>query len=195
MPFSAANSCFSHGLSDRIARARALWRYVGDERPAFAAVPGPGQESVWDYPRPPRLVPDAREVTVACGDVEIARTRSALRLLETASPPVFYLPREAVRMEWLVPTDAVSVCEWKGEARYWAVAVPGGPRLHAAAWCYPYPCPWYEVLHDRMAFYAQHLDCRVDGVRVRPQPGRFYAGWITPEVVGPFKGEPGSQGW
>ncbi len=195
MPFSPANSSFFSEFPDRVARARALWRHVGDERPAFAVPPGPGQESVWDYPRPPRLAPDAREVTVACGAVEIARTRGALRLLETASPPVFYLPREDVRMALLAPTDTVSVCEWKGEVRYWTIAVPGGPRLHAAAWCHPHPCPWYEPLRDRMAFHARHLDCRVDGVRALPQPGRSHGGWITPEVVGPFKGEPGSQGW
>ncbi|WP_295552468.1 DUF427 domain-containing protein [uncultured Pseudacidovorax sp.] len=179
---------------ERLQRARAQWRHVGDERPPFAQVPGPGQESVWDYPRPPRIEADSREVVVSAGDVEIARTRKALRLLETASPPTFYLPRADVRAEVLVPAAGTSYCEWKGEARYLTV-LAGGQRFEAAAWFYPEPEPTYAALRDHVAFYPQPLACSVDGVRVVPQPGRFYAGWITPEVVGPFKGEPGSAGW
>ncbi|MDB5732364.1 MAG: hypothetical protein JWQ03_2259 [Variovorax sp.] len=180
--------------SERIARLRAFWRYVGDERPPFAVVPQPGQESVWDYPRPPRLEPDTRDLSVSLGATEIARTRRALRLLETASAPNFYLPRQDVRMELLAPCDRVSVCEWKGEVRYWSVTVEGR-RLEAAAWEYPRPLPGYEALRDHMAFYPRLLDCRVDGVHVQPQPGGFYGGWITPEVVGPFKGGRGSEDW
>ncbi len=178
----------------RVARARAMWRWVGDERPPFAITPQPGQESVWDYPRPPRLAPDTREVVVRFGEVEIARTRRALRVLETASPPTVYLPVQDIRMEHLVPADGSSHCEWKGDAGYWSV-VADGQRLDRVAWSYPEPFDDFAALRDHIAFYPQPLDCRVDGVRVLPQPGRFYAGWITPEVIGPFKGEPGSGGW
>ncbi len=180
--------------NDRVAQARAMWRYVGDERPPFAIPTKPGEESVWDYPRPPRIDDDAREVVVRLGEVEIARTQHALRLLETASPPTFYLPRADVRMALLQPGDGASACEWKGTAGYWSIDT-GAQRLEGAAWSYPDPFAEFERLRDHIAFYPQVLDCRVDGVRVQPQPGRFYAGWITPEVVGPFKGEPGSGGW
>ena len=130
------------------ARARAMWRYVGQARPPFAQTPGPGQESVWDYPRPPRLEPDAREVLVMAGPVELARTRRALRLLETASPPTFYLPPDDLQMALLRPAEGASFCEWKGEARYWAVlerAVQvGSQSLDAVAWSYAQPLPGFE---------------------------------------------------
>ena len=176
------------------ARARAMWRYVGQARPPFAQTPGPGQESVWDYPRPPRLEHDAREVLVMAGPVEIARTRRALRLLETASPPTFYLPPEDVQMALLRPAQGASFCEWKGEARYWSVRA-GSHWLEGVAWSYTQPLPGFERLRDHIAFYPSKLECFVAGVRALPQPGRFYAGWITPELVGPFKGEAGSGGW
>ena len=179
----------------RRAWARSLWRYVGDERPPFAVAPGPGQVSVWDFPRPPRVEADAREVVVRHGGVEIARTRRALRVLETASPPTWYLPRADVDAACIAPAPGESFCEWKGAARYASVALPGRDPLTAVAWWYPAPLPGFEALADHIAFYPQPLDCRVEGVRVQPQPGRFYAGWITPELVGPFKGAPGSDGW
>lgn len=171
-----------------------MWQYTGRRRPPFAIEPDPGQESVWDYPRPPRVQPDAREVVVGCGDTVIARTRRALRVLETASPPTYYLPRDDVRLECLEPADGQSFCEWKGVAVYWAVVVDGR-RWPRAAWSYPDPAPAFAALRHHFGFYPTVLDCRVDGRRVQPQPGRFYAGWITPEVVGPFKGEPGTEGW
>ncbi|MEO7242499.1 MAG: DUF427 domain-containing protein [Variovorax sp.] len=186
----------------RLERARAMWRYVGEDRPPFADVPGPGQESVWDYPRPPRLAIDAREVRVLAGGasagqaepLEIACSIRSLRVLETASPPTFYLPAADVHTEWLVPAAGHSHCEWKGDAQYWSVHA-GAIRLEAVAWSYPRPLPPYEALVDHFAFYPQQLVCLVDGVRARPQPGRFYAGWITQELAGPFKGEPDSSGW
>ena len=192
----------------RIDRARAMWRYVGEDRPPFASAPGPGQASVWDYPRPPRLVIDAREVRVLAGEVEIARSSRSLRLLETASPPTFYVPAADVQTAWLMPAKGRSHCEWKGDAQYWSVHVPTNfapdakaaaysdtEHFEAVAWSYPRPLAPYEALEHHFAFYPQQLTCLVDGVRVRPQPGRFYAGWITPELTGPFKGEPGSDGW
>lgn len=163
-------------------------------RPPFAITPGAGQESVWDYPRPPRLVRDAREVTIRAGAIEIARSRSVIRVLETASPPTFYLPLADVHRDYLEPAGGRSYCEWKGEARYWHV-VAGEVRIERAAWSYPDPLPPFVDLKWHLAFYAGVLDCRVDGIGVLPQPGRFYGGWITPEIVGPFKGEPGTEGW
>ena len=178
---------------ERLERARAQWRYVGNERPPFAVAPRPGQESVWDYPRPPRLAPDAREVVVRAGAVELARSSRTLRLLETANPPTFYVPAADVRTELLVPDEGGSLCEWKGRARYWSAELPGGRQV--VAWSYPEPLPPYESLAGHFGFYAQRLACSVDGVPVRAQPGGFYGGWITPELAGPFKGEPGSHGW
>lgn len=176
------------------ARARAGWQHVGATRPPFAIEPGEGQESVWDYPRPPRLVPDEREVVVVAGDFEVARSRRCLRVLETASPPTFYLPPQDVRMEWLEPATGVSHCEWKGQARYWSIVVLS-KRWDRVAWSYPDPRPDFEALRSYLSFYPGRVICLVDGVRVEPQPGQFYGGWITPDVVGPFKGEPGTEGW
>ena len=175
-------------------RTRFGWRYYGQERPSFAVEPGPGQESVWDYPRPPRLEIVPHEVIVRAGRTEIARTRRAVRAIETASPPTFYLPPEDVRMEHLEPASGSSHCEWKGRARYWTVRAEGR-RLDRAGWSYPDPHPAFEAIRGHLAFYPALLECYVDGVRVEPQPGGFYGGWITPDLVGPFKGEPGSGGW
>jgi uncharacterized protein (DUF427 family) len=174
--------------------SEALWKYRGQVRPPFAEDPREGQESVWDYPRPPRLVADPREVVVRAGDVEVARTRHALRVLETAAPPTFYLPPDDVRTELLEPAAGSSWCEWKGAARYWDLVLPAG-RIARVAWSYETPTEPFAALRSHLAFYPALLDCRVAGVRVAPQPGRFYGGWVTPEVVGPFKGEPGTEGW
>jgi uncharacterized protein (DUF427 family) len=162
-------------------------------RPVFAPRPRPGQESVWDYPRPPVLRPDAREVVVRAGSLEVARTTRAIRVLETASPPTFYLPPGDIQ----VPLEQALVttwCEWKGQARYWTI-VAGDQRIERAAWSYPVPTAPFETIRDYIAFYPARLACWVGGIRVQPQPGGFYGGWITPEVVGPFKGEPGTEGW
>jgi len=175
-------------------RARAMWRHVGDERPLFAVAPRPGEESVWDYPRPPRAVLDAREVVVCAGGIEVARTQRALRVCETASPPTFYVPRADIAAAFLTDAPGESWCEWKGRARYLTVAVQG-LRFERAAWCYEEPLPGFEALRGHVGFYPSPLACTVGGARVLAQPGRFYAGWVTPEIVGPFKGEPGSEGW
>ena len=170
------------------------WPHDGSSRPSFALEPGPGQESVWDYPRPPRLAPDAREVVIVAAGVEVARSRRAMRVLETASPPTFYLHPDDVDPRCMVPSGGASYCEWKGEARYWSVVVPAG-SFERVAWSYPEPEPGFAAIAGWYGFYPSPLECTVDSVRVRPQPGRFYAGWVTPEVVGPFKGEPGTSGW
>lgn len=182
------------GLPERARQARLTWRYRGQERPPFAVLPGPGQESVWDYPRPPGMVSDAREVIVRAGAHEIARSRRSVRLLETASPPTFYVPSDDVRTEFLEMETWTSRCEWKGEAHYWSVILPG-QRVTAVAWSYANPLPGYERIRGYFAFYPAALQCSVDAIPVVAQPGRFYGGWVTPEIVGPFKGKPGSEGW
>jgi uncharacterized protein (DUF427 family) len=174
--------------------ARAQWRWCGRERPPFARTPGPGQESVWDYPRPAVLAQDAREVVIRWGRIEIARTNRAIRVLETAHPPSFYLPWEDVARDHLQSAAGTSLCEWKGSARYWSL-IDGLRSLPRVAWSYPQPLPGAEALAECVAFYPGNLECSVGGARVAPQPGRFYGGWVTPELVGPFKGEPGSESW
>ena len=170
------------------------WTYGGEQRPPFAVVPQTGQESVWDYPRPPRLEPDHREIVVRVGAVQIARTCRSYRILETASPPTFYLPPDDLNLDCLEPADGRSICEWKGTAQYWSV-VGGGRRLEAVGWSYPDPLPAYRAIAGYLSFYPARVECLVDSLRVTPQPGGFYGGWVTPEIVGPFKGEPGTEGW
>jgi uncharacterized protein (DUF427 family) len=157
--------------------------------------PGPGQESVWDYPRPPRVEPSPRRARVEFAGQVIAESDGALRVLETAGPPCWYLPPADVRMERLEPVEKVTVCEWKGLATHFDVVV-GDRRARQAAWSYRRPNPGYEAVAGFVAFYPGRVDaCFVDGQRVRPQPGAYYGGWITDDVVGPFKGEPGTSHW
>jgi len=158
-------------------------------------IPGPGQESVWDYPRPPRIKSVAVPVTIRLGGQLIVETRDAIRVLETSHPPVYYLPIADFATGALANADGSSFCEFKGTARY--LDVRGGGEIRpACAWNYPHPSPGFEPLRDRVAVYAQQMDeCRVDGETVTPQPGDFYGGWITRAVVGPFKGSPGSRHW
>jgi uncharacterized protein (DUF427 family) len=173
---------------------RTGWSNTGVSRPSFAEVPEPNQESVWDYPRPPALVSDAREVIVRLGDVEIARTCDAIRVLETSHPPTFYLPRRDVDMSCLRAAGGGSRCEWKGEASYFDVVVGGLIRARAA-WSYERPFDEASVLAGHLAFYASAVEAWVGGERARPQPGGFYGGWITSELTGPFKGGPGTAGY
>ena len=156
---------------------------------------GQGQESVWDYPRPPLVDPSDELVEVHLGGEVVARTRSALRVLETSHPPTYYLPRDAFVEGALVPVEGSTVCEWKGRAAYLDV-VGGGKHAARAAWTYPEPVPTYAVLAGHVAVMPGLVDaCFVDGEQVRPQEGGFYGGWITDRVIGPFKGGPGSWGW
>lgn len=179
---------------DDLERARAQWRWRGTQRPPFADVPAAGQISVWDFPRPPRIEPEPREVIVRWGELEIARTVRAWRVLETGHPPSVYLPWTDVRREYVQAAGGGSYCEWKGPAEYWSL-VDGARRLDRVAWSYPRPLAGAEPLAACVALYATHLHCTVGGERVRPQAGGFYGGWITPELCGPFKGEPGSGAW
>ena len=158
-------------------------------------VPGPGQESVWDYPRPPRVEPSPEHLVLRFNGVVIADTRDSVRVLETSHPPTYYLPRSAFADGVLTPVNGHSVCEYKGLASYLSVVV-GGRRADAVAWYYPQPLAGFELLAGRVAVYPGRLDeCTVDGERVRAQPGDFYGGWITDRIVGPFKGAPGTLGW
>jgi uncharacterized protein (DUF427 family) len=179
---------------DRIAKARAQWRWRGLERPPFADVPAPGQVSVWDFPRPPELVREAREIVVYWGETLVAKTRCAWAVRETAHPPTFYLPLTDVDSTLLRMAGGGSFCEWKGPARYWDL-VDGARRLVQVAWSYPHPLAGAEPLAQCVAFYAHDLDCSVGGKKVRAQPGGFYGGWITQDLAGPFKGQIGSNGW
>ena len=157
--------------------------------------PGPGQESVWDYPRPPRLETTPRHIQVYFNGLLLADTRRAYRVLETSHPPVYYLPPADIQMQCLIPAGGQSWCEWKGQAAYYSVVV-GERRAENVAWYYPNPTPSFLPIKNYVAFYPRPMDrCLVDGEVVVPQPGGFYGGWITSDVVGPFKGEPGTMGW
>ena len=157
--------------------------------------PGPGQESVWDYPRPPRLEPTALRLTVELGGVVIADSTSALRVVETSQAPAYYFPPGDVAVEHLGPSTHRTLCEWKGLASYRSVVV-GDRVAEEAAWTYPDPVPGFAPLADHLAFFAQRMDrCTVDGEVVAPNPGNFYGGWVTSRVVGPFKGGPGTSHW
>jgi uncharacterized protein (DUF427 family) len=163
--------------------------------PVRSTPPGPGQESVWDYPRPPSAEITERHVVVEFAERAVADTRRAVRVCETSHPPVFYIPRDDVVEGVLHRAGGGSWCEWKGAATYWDLVVDGR-RAAAVAWSYEDPSRGYEHLRGAVAFYPGRVDrALVDGEQARPQPGSFYGGWITDEVVGPFKGEPGTLGW
>lgn len=157
--------------------------------------PGAGQESVWDYPRPPRVEPTARRIRVIFNGQMLADTTRAFRVLETSHPPVYYIPPQDVTMAFLSPTSRRTFCEFKGAAVYWTITV-GERRAENAAWSYPNPSPGYEAIKDYLAVYPGKMDaCYVDDERVTAQEGDFYGGWITSDIVGPFKGGPGTLGW
>lgn len=170
--------------------SRAAW--IGRPKPER---PGPGQESVWDYPRPPRLERSSAWIEITFGGMLLVRTHSSFRVLETSHPPVHYVPIADVAQGALTPSPRRSWCEWKGEASYFDVAA-GGRTEAAAAWTYPAPVTAFAELLDHVAFYPGRMDsCRLDGELVEAQPGDFYGGWRTSKVVGPFKGDPGTGGW
>lgn len=158
-------------------------------------IPGPGQESVWDYPRPPRVERFTGTITVELGGSTVATAHRAWRVLETSHPPTFYLPREAFTAGALRAANGSSWCEWKGTAKYYDL-VSSARIAEKAAWTYPRPTPGFEEIAGAVAVMAAQVDrCTVNGDVVAAQPGGFYGGWITRDVVGPFKGIPGSMGW
>jgi uncharacterized protein (DUF427 family) len=163
--------------------------------PADIQQPAPGQESVWDYPRPPRIEPSSRHIRVIVNDEVIAETRRAMRVLETSHPPVYYIPPEDIRLELLTPNSRETICEFKGAASYWTLKL-GQRIVENVAWSYQNPLPGYEGIRGFLAFYPGRVDaCYVDDERAAPQDGDFYGGWITSEIVGPFKGSPQTLGW
>lgn len=173
-----------------------MWHYTGQKRPDFAETPAEGQESVWDYPRPPKVVEDTRHVVIKAEGQLIADTRNAWRVLETASAPSFYLPPEDVNEALLKRASGSSFCEWKGQARYWHVFLHERDKeVRRAVWSYHQPSQRFAPIDGYYSFYPALVECYVDGERVQPQPGGFYGGWITKEIVGPVKGEPGTGGW
>ena len=157
--------------------------------------PEPGQESVWDYPRPPRVENVKERVRVLFNGETVADTVNAKRVLETSHPPVYYIPQEDVRMAGLMREARSTVCEFKGRAAYWGLQVEG-KGVSNAAWSYPDPAAGFESIKNHLAFYPSKMDaCFVGDERVRAQEGDFYGGWITKNIVGPFKGGAGTWGW
>ncbi|XOV82332.1 MAG: DUF427 domain-containing protein [bacterium] len=173
-----------------ILRARLSWRYNGEQRPAFAEATQSDQESVWDYPRPPVIVPCHGHLTVHAGDVLIADTHNAVRVLETAGAPTVYIPPEDTNTALLEYGELTSICEWKGVAQ--TITAAG---ISDAGWRYTQMFPAFSSLYLWPSFYPGRLTCRINGVLVQPQPGGYYGGWVTTNLTGPIKGVPGSQGW
>jgi uncharacterized protein (DUF427 family) len=157
--------------------------------------PMPGQESVWDYPRPPRLEKISARLRVIFNGQTVAETISGYRVLETSHPPVYYIPPGDIVLPYLRSTAGSSWCEFKGRAEYWSLDVKG-KRAENVAWSYPSPLPAFASIAGHLAFYASRVDaCWVDEERVLPQDGDFYGGWITSRIVGPFKGGAGTRCW
>jgi len=153
-------------------------------------------ESVWDYPRPPIVVPSDETVVIELDGEVVVTTDRSLRVLETSHPPVYYVPADAIAPGLLTPVHGRTWCEFKGSASYFDVSGSSGRVVRRAAWHYPEPTAGYERLSDHVAFYPGRMDrCTVDGETVVAQEGDFYGGWITGRVTGPFKGAPGTKGW
>jgi len=181
-------------LDKWVRQARDKWEFRGKEKPLIAIKPSTGQESVWDYPRPPKLEIDNRLIMVSVNGKVIAESRSTFRALETASPPTFYIPPKDVDKTSLTLGAQYSLCEWKGVAQYWNVNI-NNLAIESAAWYYLDPYPGFESIAGYFSFYPHRLSCYIDGELVRPQPGKLYGGWITNEIIGPFKGNPGTEHW
>ncbi len=153
------------------------------------------EESVWDYPRPPRVEAFSKLVEVHHRGYVLAKSSSTFRVLETSHPPVFYIPPGDIMMELLSKTGRTSICEYKGTAVYYNLVTPE-LQIENLAWSYENPRRGYEAIKNHLAFYPSKVDaCYVDGERVKPQEGDFYGGWITANIKGPFKGGPGTRGW
>ncbi|MDX1993888.1 MAG: DUF427 domain-containing protein [bacterium] len=163
--------------------------------PTKRIIPGPGQESVWDYPRPPRVEPTSKRVRIVFNGETIVDTTRAMRVLETSHPPAYYIPQEDIRMAFFTATSRRTFCEFKGAASYWTIKV-GDKEAPNTAWSYAEPSRGYEAIRDYLAFYPSRMDASyVDDELVTAQEGDFYGGWITSDIVGPFKGGAGTWGW
>jgi len=170
-----------------------MWKYQGQQRPEFALEPATNQESVWDYPRPPALAECSQLVEVKTETDIIAHSTHTLRVLETASPPTIYIPPDDVDFELLTRVSGNSYCEWKGAADYWALITTSSKS--AIGWSYPAPRPAFERLCDWLCFYPGRVECYLDHERVQAQDGGFYGGWVTDQIVGPWKGGPNTSHW
>ena len=180
-------------IPDWLLKSRESWQHRGKKRPEFAEPTMEGKISVWDFPRPPALKAVTQKLEVFDKEDLIAKTTKGFAMLETASPPTYYIPLADIDPTLLAPVPKKnSICEWKGKAAYWTLSKNPGTLI---AWSYEKPFSPYESLKDHLAFYPQHLSCFVDGEKVSPQPGNFYAGWITKNLAGPFKGSPGTANW
>lgn len=168
-----------------------MWQFNGSKRPEFAEEDKQGQESVWDYPRPPALETVSRHILVETDLFTIAETRTAIRILETASPPSYYLPPTSLKKNLVARLDK-SFCEWKGIAYYLGLDDSSSKPI---AWVYKDPTPDFSPIRDYVGFYPGRINCWLDGELVKPQPGLFYGGWLTDDLAGPFKGEPGTGWW
>lgn len=164
------------------------WKYYGQKRPEFALEPKEGQESVWDYPRPPIIEDENREVLVIFENKIIARSTNAYKVKETGNPPTIYIPKEDINSTYLKKSQGLTRCEWKGEAIFWNIVVDD-KVIERAGWSYPQPNKEYSKIKSYLAFYPSKLYCYLNGEHVKPQPGNFYGGWVTKEIVGPIKGE------
>lgn len=173
-----------------VAAARDHWRYRGQQRPPFAQTPAPGQVSVWDFPRPPRLEPVAERLRVLGGEILLAETSNGYRVLETAGAPTYYFPPEDVAVAELTATGSRTLCEWKGLAQGFSWR-----HVQPAAWCYVRTFVEFSAIRGWYAFYPAELCCFVGDQPAGPQPGGYYGGWVTPELCGPIKGSPGSGHW
>lgn len=186
-------ACLTSLPHSRNSRAEKKYKMV-KPRP-LPIEPGSGQESVWDYPRPPRLEKVNEPLGVTFAGKTVADTLNGYRVLETSHPPVYYIPPSDVRHDLLVAAPGSSLCEFKGVARYWSIDIQG-IRAEQAAWSYPDPNPAFKAIKDHLAFYASRVEsCWVGDERAQAQAGDFYGGWITSRIVGPFKGPPGTRWW
>jgi len=184
-------------LLERVKPVREKW--VSKTCPVVPDPVGPGQESVWNFPRPPVVQEVSYTLKVEHAGFVIASTNTAIRVIETAGAPVYYFPPNAVQQDLLKKNSRQSICEWKGIAVYFDLHL-GSMQIEDVAFCYPDPLDdlrkGYRRIAGYFAFYADRLDkCLIDEILVTPQPGRYYAGWVSPELAGPIKGCPGSENW
>ena len=150
---------------------------------------------MWDYPRPPALERTPKRLRVEFAGITIADTTGGYRVLETSQPPAYYIPTSDIAMDFLITSSHRTFCEWKGQAHYYSILANGREAVDAA-WAYSSPLPRFDDIKGYLAFYPQRVDaCFVDDERVHANEGSFYGGWITADIVGPFKGGLGSAGW
>jgi len=182
-------------MSEKISREAYKRRRVTRKKPSEVIKPGPGQESIWDYPRPPKIELFTKRIRIEFAGEIIADSIRSYKVMETASPPCYYIPQKDIQMKYLLKSNQSSLCEWKGKANYWSVKI-GKYFSENAGWSYSSPWVGFEDIKDCIAFYAGRVDaCYMDYEKVKPQAGNFYGGWITSNIVGPFKGELGTEYW